>query len=248
MTRNRKKVYLIGLIALIIYILYYNSENLKIIYIKVFKKNEIIANYNSIGQLNGDFTSYLDGNVYATAKYINGLKQGWVIEYYQNNQVKRRKFYRNDKATGNGYEYLDNGKLKVYTAYDINGNYFFKCHYNKSGNVEMEGYTISPNLYSMTNQNKSVIILDDVVHVDSSYNQIKDLYITIATPPTLVNNVSVQINNKVFKNLTMEGNTVKIINAFFVTGTYHVFVASRLIDKNNKVIKGLNLKATIIKR
>jgi hypothetical protein len=272
----KKKTFIaisIFFLMVLLILIYKNFENLRKAYIVLFKKSAQLANYNNNGQLDGEFIIYVNGKIEIKANFNNGLKDGWSIKYYSNGQIERQVFFRHNKAEGTEYSYykngklnckrfwkdgrqygsfywyLENGELDSYSTYDINGKSFCVYRYEQSGKLaKMEGFVIGFNIYSIDEKCDSTIVLnDDAYHPNNQFRNIKDLYITVATPPGLTPLVDVDINNKTLKKLTVKNNTIKIPNAFPVNDTYHIFIASHLVDKQDSVVNGINIKTTIIK-
>lgn len=257
----------------ICFLTYNNLNNLQKVYIKVFNKSILIANHNSNGQVDGQMLKYADGKLQIEENYKNGLKDGWSIKYYDDGHIENRKFYKNNKAQGTEYGYYkngslrysrtwrdnklygslfynyENGKINAYGTYDIMGWNFFDYHYKQSGEIaKKEGFVVSSNIYSLDEKSDTTLVLNyDAYHHDNRFHNIKDLYLTVATPPNTKLQVNVDINNQSFKDLTIVDNTIRIPNAFPTIDTYHIFVTTHLFDKKNKVIDGINIKTVIIK-
>jgi hypothetical protein len=251
-----------------------NFQNLHKGYIVIFNKSGTVANFNSRGQLDGEMIKYVNGKIQIKANFIDGLKEGWVLKYYSDGRIENKLFYRANKAQGTEYEYynngklnytrywkddkqygdlfkyFENGKLDTYSTYDILGLNFCDFHYDQSGKlVKMEGFVISFTIYSLNEKGDSTIVLNrEVNNFSNRFTDIKDLYITVASPPGLILKATANINDRSFKDLKITNNTIKISDAFPAKDTYHIFITSHLVDKSNNVINGINFKTTIIKQ
>lgn len=46
-----------------------------------------------------------------TVNYVNGKREGELIEYYENGKIKEKRFYINDKEEGKSLFYDEKGNL-----------------------------------------------------------------------------------------------------------------------------------------
>ena len=107
----------------------------------------------------------------------------------------------------------------------------------------MTGIVFSLNIYSLNDKNDSVVILNSDGYLSNNkFSDIKDLYITVATPPGLTPQVDIDINNRKYNNIMVTNNTIKILDAFPQNDTYHISIISHLVDKNNSIINGINIE------
>lgn len=242
------------------------------LYLKVFKKDGGIAHRNARGLLDGEVILYKNGHIEGKANVINGLKNGWRVYYYENQIIKNKTFFKNDTAQGieyqyykNGklnykanllnakrygslYWYLANGKLDSYAVFDIKGESFCLFEYDQYEKlIKMTGAVISYDIYSLNEKNDSTIVLENDYHRDNKYANIKDLYITVATPPALYMKVDVYINNIHYSDLLIQNNTIKIPNVFTDKGAYYIFIQAILTDNSGKKINGIKMKTKISK-
>ncbi|OIQ67617.1 MORN repeat variant [mine drainage metagenome] len=207
------------------------------------------------------------------ANFVNGLKNGWRNYYYETGIVHSKMYFKNDTAEGIEYQYYENGslnyranlskgkrygdlywyfkngKLDSYAAFDVKEESFCLFEYDQTGKIiGMKGVVISYNIYSLNKKNYSTIVLnDDGYHRDIKYSNIKDLYITVATPPNVDVIVNADINNIHFKNLSIHDNSIKIPNVFMDKGPYKIFIDANMKDKSGKLIKGMKMRRIIHK-
>jgi hypothetical protein len=243
-------------------------------YLKVFKKDGGIARRNGHGLLDGEAILYKHGHIESKANFINGQKNGWRVYYYETGIIKNKTFFKNDTAQvisyqyyengklnyktnvrnakryGSLYWYLENGKLDFYAVSDINGESFCLFEYDQSEKlIKMTGPIISYNIYSLDEKNDSTIVLESYYshHYDNRYANIKDLYITVATPPALNMKVNININNIQYNNLLIQNNCIKVPNVFMNKGAYDIFIQGSLTDKFGKKINAMKMKTRIYK-
>ena len=247
---------------------YIKRDKLHEAYLILFHKSAIMAHYNSNRQLDGEYITYINGNVYIKSYFKNGLREGWCIWYDDTTWKKKDEvFYKNGKADGienvyykNGnlnysthwrneryceseYHYLDNGTLN--NAFDesknVNNGYCYIA-YDSAGNFhQILGDVFSSFIYSKFRD--SIVALTDNI----KYSGIKDLYINVATPPQLTNVIDVFINNVRVNKAAIKENLMLIPNVFNNAGTYNIVIYGKLLIKNGKAIKTDTLKTTIIK-
>jgi hypothetical protein len=263
---NKKLLGILG-ILLLFSAIYLNQSDIKEQYLFFFKKSGIIVHNN--GEKKFEVDSVINGYLRTKATFSNGLQEGWFFKYYKSGMVKNKSFFKRNQANGPEYEYYENGKLKYvannidnkwigdvhwytenskldsYATFNIKGKSFCLFQYDKSGKItDMKGLVVSPDIYSI-NSRDSVIVLD--FNRDRGYNEIKDLYIVVATPPHLHLQVIVNINNTQFKDLPINSNIITVPNAFINKGNYKIFIESHLYDKNNNIVNGINIETKITK-
>jgi hypothetical protein len=203
---------------------------------------------------------YANGNVKNKMYFKNDTAQSVEYQYYENGTLNYRSNIKNGKRYGSYYWYLNNGKLDSYAVFDIKEETFCLFNYDASGKlIKMGGLVCSHNIYSLNEKNNATVILIDTssyynkhrkITIDDLYprfNNIKDLYFTVATPPDLNVTVNVTINNMHYNNLLIQNNCVKIPNAFTQKGRFDIFIQARLKDKFNKNINGINTKLGVYK-
>ena len=267
----RRKI-LIGCAIVTICIIYLIYTNFLIIYksyLQTFKRDGVVEHRNTKGQLDGEIISFKHGLVEKTTHFSNGLKEGNMIEFYETGKIKHETFFKNDIADGDEYFYYPNGKLNYhgklfygkrygdlnwynplgkldsYASFDIKGNSFCLFEYDESEKIKkMGGLVVSPLLFSINNQNHTIVFLEFKV----PFHHIKDLYFTEGMPPGLHQNISVIINDKVYDNLQAKNNTILIKDAFPSNGLYQILIKSRLTDSMHHNINGINIQNTLIKQ
>jgi len=233
-----------------------------------FHRTGTIKHTNSKGQIDGQLIEYEDGKVVNTINYVSGLKQGASVKYFANGNMKNKIFFINDAAEGYEYEYYENGKLnykrfwknnkrfgntvyyymnakpQIWYTYDKLGRNFFDIGFDTLGNIiKFAGHIMSSDIYSYSKKYDSFLLLQN----KHTYNDIKDLYITIAEPADLDLYCFVKINDKVYDDIDVNQNTIKISNAFAHSGSYQILIGCQLKDKTAKLIKTDYYGETIIK-
>jgi hypothetical protein len=267
MERKTKLYVLFGCLTIII--VFFNRASIYQLYIKIVKKSTILENRNNKGQLDGEVTSYINGNIYLKANFKNGLKNGWAMKYFGNGQVKNKSFYKDDKLDGveneyyengrphyesnykygryygNGWNWLKNGKLFVYNTSDVSNNLFYYSEFDSVGRpTKVIGEVFSRNIFSINDKDGSVILLND----RQSFDSINDLYITVATPPQLLPQIDININKTHSSYLKIDDNTIQIKNAFTGKGAYKMDIYGHLLDKNKRTVKSDTLTMMINKK
>jgi len=267
-----KILYTTTILMLVFFIFIFSYlDDLKKEYIKLFKRNAIVAHYNSNGQLNGEFASFLNGKIYMEGNFVNGVREGWVTEYFEDAHetphIKHKQFYSYGKANGRESEYYENGKLNYtvkwsddkrfgseyhysidgkpinYDAFDKSGKLGMYCYvaYDKAGNF----HQILGHVFSSFIYSKckdSIIALHD----KTQYRCLKDLYIDVALPPQFTTEMNISINDIDIKHHVIE-NTVILPNVFVTKGNYHIVIRAKLNNRNGGgTIKSDSLKTTIL--
>jgi hypothetical protein len=140
------------------------------------------------------------------------------------------------------YWYLSNGKLDFYSSYDIIGHKFYSYRYNQAEHGLQMNWMISPLIYSIDAKD-SVILLynNNIIH------NIKDLYLTVATPPGLNPKFNISVNNIPISNYRITNNTIIIKNVFNSKGSFLIYFYSEFLDNNRKIVRSPRFQCTIIK-
>lgn len=237
-------------------------------YVKFFKRTVIVNPRNSDGQLNGEVLAYINGKIDISSNYVNGVRDGLTTEYHKNGRIKSLSYFKNgrrtseeigyyedgkinyrsmwkdDKKYGSAYHYSDDNKLVNYVGLDI-VNLFFYMEYDSRGNtVKAYGPCFSSNIFSYNTKGDSTVVLNN----NQSYQNINDLNITVATPPNLIPQINLSINNISVSNLKINHNTIEIKNAFLHPGIYIIKVDGELMNKMGRVIKADTITLTIKRR
>jgi len=251
-----KKTLIYPILVLVLTILiYFNITTVKRLWFSVFKKTGIIADFNAQDKINGDAFAYSDGILTAKSEWKNGQQDGESVEYYPTGQIKARSIYKNDKVIGTQYHYYENGgiyytstvrekdkseviynyskagRLAIYDISDVAGT-FFHIEYGNNGNINrLIGSVVSPNMYFFDNRD-TLIVLKEKQH----YIDIKDLFLTYASPPQSQTQINLIVNNNLIKDFSMSDNTIRAENAFKQKGTYSIRVIGSLSDSTTKKI------------
>ncbi len=236
-------------------------------YIKLLKKTTIVKQYNNKGQLNGEIIGYIDGNIDVSTNFVNGLRDGLTTEYYKNGQVENQSFFRHNKREGEEVEYYENGKLNYKRTWKNNKGYgsiyhytndskivnydgldivnlFFYMEYDATGKTTKAfGHCFSSNIFSYDLNGDSTIILSN----NKAYQNIADLNITIATPPNLIPQINLLINDKPIPDIKIKDNTINVKDAFFDKGIYNIKITGDLMNKNRRIVRADTLNLTITK-
>lgn len=219
-------------------------------------------------KLEGIYSEYFeDGKLKLKQSYKNDLLEGPKLMYYQNGKIKNNdtlkndrvegkqyafyesgnvkniRFWRHDKLYGSENYYYENGKLEAYHTYDITGDKFYIERYDIKEDVKTrQGYVFSNNIYSITGKDSAVVLA-----TKHKYDNIKDLYITIATPPKIKIAFQISINNKFISGFPVHNNTMKIENVFDKPGIYKIEIMGKFFNNSNPDIKEYGIESTIIK-
>jgi len=264
---NKKTAVVGSIILFVLIIVYIGRDAIHISYAKLFKKSVVVEHYNSKGRLNGTFILFDKGNVDITANYTDGLREGYLTEFYSNGQIKSKVLFKNDKMNGNDTGYYENGVLKYITPYWNNKYHGSGYHYSTKGKLtnynglnlnepfclikydedgsvlQILGDVFGSNIYSYDPHADTALILT----TNQRYYKIYDLYITVATPPKLKPQILITINNNTFKNPPILNNTIKIQNAFTSDGIYNLKIIGAFLNGQNIVVKVDTLMEQITK-
>lgn len=105
------------------------------------------------------------------------------------------------------------------------------------------GTPFSSNLYYIDQKPDTAILLRD----NQTYQDIKDLYISVATPPGLTPLITVLINNTPINNLKIINNTIRIKNAFPNNLNYKISIYGKFITPKKQFYKNDSLIMNIKK-
>jgi hypothetical protein len=272
---NRKLFFIVPLLVIIDISLNWRKAQIK--WVAIFKLDKIFVQYNSQGNLNGEIVRYKEGKIYVLGNVVNGVKQGWETMFYKNGKIESRTFFVNGLPAGKGYlyspdgnlaysgnykygkpygswyQYYADGHVKKYMLYDIDKldkATSFTIGYETNGNLklkEMSGFVVSPNFYSINSINNAIIPLFPKNNPIRKFNNINDLYITVANPEHAKLSAMIKVNKSQYTFNGIKSNTIKIVNAFSKKGKYDLFIESHLYDENDKVINGINMKVSLVK-
>ncbi len=102
---------------------------------KVLKSEVFIVNNN----MEGEYKSYYESSsiddlqLELICNYVDGVKNGEQIEYYDNNQIKTISNYKDDKLNGKVVNYYQNGILESEEYYEDNCLHGECKYYNENG-------------------------------------------------------------------------------------------------------------------
>ena len=111
---------------------YYDRDN-SVLAIEVFIIND---------KMEGEYKSYYDSNSSLEkspklfCNYVNGLKEGQEIEYYDNGQINCIRHYKKGKLDGELKEYYYDGTLEMIENYDNDCREGEARYYNKNGELD----------------------------------------------------------------------------------------------------------------
>jgi hypothetical protein len=270
-SNNLVKYLLIGVLFLLALMVILNLKDFNAIYIKVFKQSKIVCNYNKYGQLDGEFTSYINGNLHAKCYFKNGLREGLCVWYdVKSGKKKDEIYYQKGKPYGienayypNGslnytvpwkdgrhlnsqYHYLNNGKINTYDAFDLRKNednmYCYVAYDNAGKFHQILGNVFSSYIYSTCR--------DSIIELvkDQGYNCVNDLYLNVATPPLLNASVEIVINKIRFNKKTIQKNVVVVPNAFGKPGRYDLVIYGHMLTKYGATVKSDTLTTRLFKK
>jgi hypothetical protein len=226
---------------------------------------KVTAEYDSDGKLDGQTFAYQYKKLVASAEFKHGLKDGisvmyfpngrkksishWAEDkeeglrtvYYQNGKIRSIENWSSGKLYGNTYLHHPNGKLRCYNARDIDETVFYTYEVNKTGNVLRNyGQVFSKNLY--TKLGDSIIILEN----GHRYNNIKDLFIAVSSPPGTSSDIKALVNNTSELVVRIDSNTYRIANVFRSNTNYMVQIVGKHLDRNLNIIRVDSLSTSIL--
>lgn len=266
--KKRKTVFFILIIGVLILLFCKKYDTVKIMYFKVFKKDGQIFHSNKEGKFEGQALVYSKGHLMSIGNFKNGLREGFVTQYFSNGIIKNKTFYKDDKIEGMEYEYYDNGKVNYKANWKNNKYYGSEWHWLNNGTLALYnssdtkdlfyyseydvkgelkktiGHIISPNVYTKLTTTDSLIVLED----KKQYHNFNDLYIPVATPPNLSTVIDVIINRKTINSPKILNNTIFLKDVFSNTGYFELEIRGKLIDLKNRAIKKDTLKLTVTKK
>jgi len=264
-----KKTHIILLLSLsfLIIFIFLDFEYFQKAYIKLFKVSTIIDHENRNGKSDGESVYYNEGKVSIIGNFTNGLKNGPMIRFYDNERVEDKMLYKNNKAEGKEYNYYETGKLKyecfwrngkrygdlyyyyntgqldAFHTYDILQQKINIIRWDQNGKIiKIEGSVLGENIFSINTKDSTIVLQNNGI-----YNDIDDLYITVSTPINFNLQFYVYVNNK-DEPITIKDNTLRISNVFNRNGIYNISVGGKLLDKNNKIIEENYLNLQIRKQ
>lgn len=149
------KIIRFAILGVFVIVLFF--EPLRNIYIKLFKINTFIGQYNLNDQLHGEIIEYEKGKISAKWNMSEGKIDGWYIEYYHNGKIKSKTYYIQNKAHGKAYSFYESGKLKIVSNYQNGFLYGNSTYYYENGEIEFyQAYNIRGDMfYQLSNKRKS---------------------------------------------------------------------------------------------
>ena len=211
-------------------------------YYVILKKDGLIASYDKSNRLSGEALIFKRGIVRKIENYKSGKKEGWSYNFFPNGQLSDKCYYhddvldgpkfhyyqngnlnyqaemKNNRRFGNFYLYSSDGLLSSYSAFDINGAPFCTFTYKSSGAIDKINSPISSATYSIDIKTNAMVPL----HFEEKNQNIRDLFVTIATPPKTRLEITATVNDVPYNNLKIIKNVVAIKNAFPIKGLNNV--------------------------
>ncbi|MFC5284092.1 toxin-antitoxin system YwqK family antitoxin [Pedobacter alpinus] len=249
-------LYIVGFIGLII-ILLNQKPNIQKMYFTLFNKTGTTSTYKE----DGEILNFTNGKLVFKGNLENGKVEGLVVYYFENGKVKTKMNFHEGRANGKTIKYFENGniehvsnwkngkrygevvfysedgKLIGYNVFDITQTPFYGCDYTPSNDVKPDegSLLVSLNIFSFDILTDST----EILQYQNKYKNIKDLFITVATPPKASLKLNIQINNKEVRGFKIVNNTIRVPDAFLNEGKYHVNIVSKLFNKDNIAIDSL---------
>ena len=97
-------------------------------YLIILKKDGGVYHENQQGRVDGEALLFKHGQLEKKGFFVDGLKEGWATEYYENGNLKRTGMYKSGLHVGE------------WKNYDESGVYTFTQTYNNDGQ-ETEKHT-----------------------------------------------------------------------------------------------------------
>lgn len=230
----------------------------------VFNDTSEIIHYNGAGRYDGEVIGYVKGKKSFIISFKNGLRHGFTRTYFEDGRLKNETPYLNNKKNGLEREYYDNGSLNYntdwrdgtrvgssehysesgflmnYDAFDVQGpdtsrlDIVYYAEYDSIGRVlKQAGSVFGENIYSKHYKNQKVVILEDGQH----YEDINDLYLTLATPPNFYADIDIIINKARLRRSHLTSHTLKVQGAFPGPGDYSITITGELKNSLRKAIR-----------
>lgn len=84
------------------------------------------------------YNLYKSGKLNWETNYVNGLRDGKDVTYFEDGSIKTEGAYKNDKAVGETKTYHLNGKLYILKSHDDNGKVTSIKRYDDKGVIKSE--------------------------------------------------------------------------------------------------------------
>jgi len=85
-------------------------KTIEVVAAVILKDNQVLTTQRGYGNLQGRW-EFPGGKIAQTNNYVNGKKEGELIEYYESGKIKEKRFYINDKEEGKSLFYDEKGNL-----------------------------------------------------------------------------------------------------------------------------------------
>jgi antitoxin component YwqK of YwqJK toxin-antitoxin module len=255
---GKYKLLYIAILAFTLALFFLNKRSLLEAYYVIFNKSGELYSINDSGNFDGKAKVYIEGNKTFEGNFKNGRLDGWVLNYYNDGTVKSKYFYVNGKIDkteyryhangkksfkgtwrngiwyGNQYYYNENGNLITFDVRDMDNGFYYSSYGADSKVEKIYGYMISDKLYIKDRLSDSIKIL----RPGHQYQNIDDLYITVANPPNLKSTFNIYISgSKPIKINGLHATTIKVKQAFKKNGRYDICIYGELRDMENTMIK-----------
>ena len=191
---------------------------------------------------------YENGKIFQEQYYKNGTEDSIFKEYYSNGVLKKQGMYSYGTLMGSVYYYYLDGRIKGYNAKSYKGETFYSIFFDSLGNKTYEdGMSIAPVVADFSN--KKIYKSNDTVHI----------VWCIAEPPDYKNEVQISIrkeqeNNlkedteiKHFENNKFSRSIIDYKNSFKQPGNYQIVISSKLINTfTNSITKDTSIVDIIV--
>ena len=244
------------------------SKSFKILYVKLFKKSVSVVQKDKNGNFDGEALYFKEGKLFQKGNFKTGSREGSMTRYYPDGKIEDKVSYKDGKEDGHEYGYYESGNLKytccwkagkrfgsliynyengnpeLFHAYDIFGEKFNILHFDQKGNVSKYlGFAVSNKIYSLNSLKDSLVVLKD----KNTYHGIRDLFLSVSTPPTVTTSIVITVNDVQKTNLSVKNYTIQILNAFNKVGNYKIVIAEQVMDKKGKILEISTFKTEIKK-
>lgn len=132
---------------------------------------------------------YKDGRVYVVYQYIDNVQNGWETEYFSNDKISSKAFYKDGMKFGSAFYFYKNGDPEIYNCYDFDGKNRRVKYYDSSGNVTQdEGLLIVQTQHYNANEDLKYRVFDTLKFeaiISTPFNEIVRVDIVYDNKDTL---------------------------------------------------------------